>query len=578
MNINIHDIDIAIYVKIQKDDDTKNRDEYMKYVGGQTHLKCGIHKLLMITDRMNEKQCISPQCNNKVLFCCPHLLCKMKICKHCSDTFSRQRLNYVRQSDGHHNDNISNDDNSQQSNVSDDHTQQSQFSEDGLIEPYDIYANVDDIQNDNVDDCDDIIHELDTNAKMNEEDIHEYDMNFLGDYPDDFSECETDDEHNNDTMFCQFIHTTDASKTPKQISSDINGLISRTSGHVILNQTAKLLTRKSNNIHSSRAQKNFVESLVATVPGKCIPTLYLEGMLFPSIFYDMNNDSSINGAIPTSIMNSHNNTNCAFALPKEMYRSRLTSPGSKTSTNPSYISHSFDVISNLQLSHSDSRLILNRGFVVSANESGLSLNNRSDDRLYDSVDSKKMVRNLCSSQKYHEQTFFLTYTCNQKKHPGISKLKNYIDNGEFENKIPNWYSFSEDEREEYKASLNQSIGGLILRNWMEVRTIFINYLCNSPTSPYHPIRSIFSRDEFQGDVGNLPHIHMMAEMDLKRLNEVQKENLEELIRASLCDIIRSEDIEILKEEGIIKNMSDISEIERDAECFLRYRCSKRCLR
>ena len=87
----------------------------------------------------------------------------------------------------------------------------------------------------------------------------------------------------------------------------------------------------------------------------------------------------------------------------------------------------FDVMTNLALNGNDSRLVLNRGLISSTNETGLALNNRSDDRLYDSVDSKKMVRNLCSSQKYHEQTFFLTFTCNQKKHPGISPLKDYVD-------------------------------------------------------------------------------------------------------------------------------------------------------
>ena len=71
------------------------------------------------------------------------------------------------------------------------------------------------------------------------------------------------------------------------------------------------------------------------------------------------------------------------------------------------------------------------------------------------------------------------------------------------------------------------------------------------------MRSIFSRDEYQNSIGNLPHIHMMVEMSLETLTEHQKGMLEELIRSYICDIVQAEDIEKLKEEGIIKNIDDI---------------------
>jgi len=57
--------------------------------------------------------------------------------------------------------------------------------------------------------------------------------------------------------------------------------------------------------------------------------------------------------------------------------------------------------------------------------------------------------------------------------------------------------------------MHQSASGILLRTWMEVRKVFIAYLSISEDSPYHPSDAIFSRDEFQSDVGNLPHMHMM---------------------------------------------------------------------
>ena len=244
----------------------------------------------------------------------------------------------------------------------------------------------------------------------------------------------------------------------------------RTNGHVLLNQTGKLLTRRNQNMTTNKYQTSFVQSIAATVPGNCIPLLYPEGMLFPSIFWKSLNDGSIIDAVPSCIMTQQNVHTNGFAMHRDYYRARLTSPGTQTSTNPRYISHVFDVLENVSMNNTDSRLVLNRGLVVSSSESGLSLCNRSEDRLYDSVDSKKMVRNLCSSQKYHKQTFFLTFTCNQKKHPGLRKLKTYIDSYEYKKYIPRYDFFTEGDREEYHDSMNQAIGNLILRNWME--TIF----------------------------------------------------------------------------------------------------------
>ena len=80
---------------------------------------------------------------------------------------------------------------------------------------------------------------------------------------------------------------------------------------------------------------------------------------------------------------------------------------------------------------------------------------------------------------------------------------------------------------------------LLLRNWIEVRKLFLEYLYDSPTCPYAPVNAMFARDEYQSDVGNLPHIHMMLSIEIDSLNEDQQRKIDNLIRASIYDTVRT---------------------------------------
>ena len=71
---------------------------------------------------------------------------------------------------------------------------------------------------------------------------------------------------------------------------------------------------------------------------------------------------------------------------------------------------------------------------------------------------------------------------------------------------------------------------------------------------------------------------MMVEMPLNDMTQEKKDTLEELIRSYVFDIVRAEDIQNLKDEGIIKNVDDVLDIEKDATNFLRHKCSMRCLK
>ena len=52
----------------------------------------------------------------------------------------------------------------------------------------------------------------------------------------------------------------------------------------------------------------------------------------------------------------------------------------------------------------------------------MTVHDKSSSDLSESVDSRQMVFNLSSSQKYVKYTWFLTFTANHSKHPGFAHL------------------------------------------------------------------------------------------------------------------------------------------------------------
>ena len=92
---------------------------------------------------------------------------------------------------------------------------------------------------------------------------------------------------------------------------------------------------------------------------------------------------------------------------------------------------------------------------------------------------------------------FLTFTCNMKKHFGTRIVKEWIDSEEWTQHIDEFNELDCFEQEELRNGIKQASGNLLQRVWMEVCELFLNYLKNSPTSPYRSVNSIFARHEFQ---------------------------------------------------------------------------------
>ena len=114
----------------------------------------------------------------------------------------------------------------------------------------------------------------------------------------------------------------------------------------------------------SRYVNHNIQKLCSITNGDSIPLVYLEGILFPSIFWKLISDNCfVLGAIPSSLLNSDINK-VGFASIQQHIRTRLTSPSNTTNCDPRYICHYYYIMENMARSQYDIRLVINKGFTV----------------------------------------------------------------------------------------------------------------------------------------------------------------------------------------------------------------------
>lgn len=542
---------VLAYVRVQTPDTTSMKSEFLTYLGGQKHIHCSLHRIPLIASTERKLKC---NCGKTEFYRCCTLNCQCCICKHCVNQHDRDVITLIDNngtpSDGTHNDDDEN-----------------------LIDPHPA-SNTED-------DFDDFMngHENEVRDELIDENQEEENLIELENF-DDFVTRTDDPDMEEDEEEFDFtpIPSTDAGEIAVTINEEVPVKAIHVSGHVLLNQCGSLLTRKTHQINGSSKHKYFLQKICSTSIGKSIPLLYPEGMIFPSIHWSMANDNcSVLGAIPAPLL-SDAISKYGFASIPQHVRNRITTAAAATGSDPRYIAYSYDTLTNLAANHCDTRIMLNRGLTAAKDESGgLGLRGKGDSGLLESIDSKQMVKNLCASQKYHSMDYFLTFTCNQKKHFGTSPIKNWVDSEAWIPFFPDYDQIPTSDRKEIKEAVLQASGVLLLRNWQEVCKLFIDYLRKSPSSPYKSVLSIFARNEYQKEVGNLSHIHLMLQIYWRLLNESQTAFVKDLIRASVLEIVRTSEVQTLLDEGIFKSMDDYQDMMKDARKFLPHICNPRCL-
>ena len=570
-HIHVNNIDcyfkfnVCVYIRKETKNVDKWRTTFFESMGGKSHVRCNCHAFPLIPShrkKLNKKRCNAKlyvcedgnqrqiqqeECQRKESYICSDVNCSIRICKKCYDSLSIDNIN-----------NLIPDQNITEDIIQMDISDQSD-------------NNIISQEDENSTDNDDNFTYFEINDEVVEE-TDSLDIDIIVNSPID----ETLDTSIDNVVNDEGFTTTDAGDEPVNIQQ--NETMISVAGHVIFNQVGKCTTRHKQTINGTSRQKYIVQSLCATTPGQASPLIQPESSIFPRHFYisATNDECSILGAQPLFLLCSKTHP-YGFASVLDHARMHMTNPSSTTSTDPNFMCLYFDILGNMVMSKCHSRDIFERGFVVDNKSAyGMSVREQNHTKLSGSVDSRRMVMNLASSQKYIKYTWFLTFTANQSEHPGLSHLHEWKNSSKWTRNIPNYDSFSVFEKSEFRKAMEQTYGVHLYNNWNTVKLMLLKHI-KEHISVLGTSSAIFGRDEYQGDAGNLAHNHAIIAIDKRTMNGNTEKYIQDLIRTSIFDIIKSDkDIDRLLENGILKSVDEIVEITARANEILRHHCNERC--
>ena len=313
-------------------------------------------------------------------------------------------------------------------------------------------------------------------------------------------------------------------------------------------------------------------------------------MLWFSLLYTISNFESPDkhgslGSIPLSLFtDQHKVRAMGFATLLEHARMLFNNYQSLSGTDYRHKMFMFDALSNVALNGNDSRLIMHRGLSPSAAAiSGFVVRNGTDSLIGDVIDSRAIISELSASQKLENYTLFFSVTVNQSKLPGLQHIKEWLDSSDWQQNFSNFHhTMSKADVSEIENQVNQAAAGVLLRNWLEIRKRFIDYLINSSENVMLTIIKLFARDEYQ-DAGkgpaNLSHIHMLICTKEKIDNPEGKKAIEHLIRGFPGDLIRDCEILPLIDQGWLHDKEHYWDVMKDANMNLVHTCENgRCMR
>ena len=269
--------------------------------------------------------------------------------------------------------------------------------------------------------------------------------------------------------------------------------------YVLLNGECQLMKRlRYPPTHIGKKFQRFFQNFVSTLEGRSIP-LQPEACLLPSIFYKQLEDGSFPGALPFFLYDDK------FAISKldfdglhEHIRLRLQDGSLLTSTNLVYIMYAFDCVLNLSLTKCHTNQFFKRGLqtITIGKYKPQQLTSTESVLKMDSVDSDVHVNRLGTACASETPDLFVTFTCNQKEHPGVAELVQAI-----------FDIYRNATVEELKEVLQSHM--VIVRCWTRTIELLIDYLRFSHEYILGEISKVWGRAEFQSAAANLQHYDIL---------------------------------------------------------------------
>ena len=625
--------DVCVYVAVDSHIPLDLRDTVLESCGGQSRAYCSAHKYPLITSpKMKPPRWVcrcgeqGTDCNNEAMYKCVELLCTACICKvhyraideargkffvgrdHCFygprpalENEEEAGLGRASFFDDHNSGQVQRDV-EQYANDDDipplirgmtsDDDDDDDFDE--TLQAFRVQDSWDAQVHNNGDDSDDDSDLSPRFVALGEDDDEAFEAHFrLSDIAidenfvthtaqgvDDYEDIEAIDPADIEAIneLDDLIPTTNSGAAPVYtavVGDDYTGHTA--SNHVLLNNYGHMLIRRNARLTGTLNQRHFLQRLVARSPGGCIPLVYPEAMVFSNIFYLGTDIGEAVGAVPAALLNSDTVLNSlGFASLQEHYRARLSDPSLSTSTNPKYHLFAFDCLANLGLRGCDSRVVLSRGFAEMQGKGGVAFRG-SKDRIFDmeQVDSRPIVNKLAAAIIDKPPTYFYTHTCSMKTHYGMKILWDWLAGEEIMTEVLGEFGMS-DERSKTRRNIIDAAGVLLLRAWMEVIYIWVNYITNSPERPIGRVIHFLFRMELQDAKANLPHLHSMLWTDDDLTSPTGMATVLDRIRGSIGDIIRPDERQRYIDEGIFSCNDDFVRFQAMAASFLVHRHTRRC--
>lgn len=254
---------------------------------------------------------------------------------------------------------------------------------------------------------------------------------------------------------------------------------------------------------------DFVTAFSSRLPTKVRASDYMEAYLHCSHFPLIDEKDHVPGCMPLHMYAGTEAAKRGF-VPLERYvYETLTDLSSTRSSDEAWISYAFSALLMKRL-ETDRRLpIVRRGLdhALGANTQAAYAEQFGEHvlpgLLYDEKTAHRHINEICSAiKRLGWPTYFHTQTCNMQNFPGVADVYDSIRD------------LGHDVRH-YEA--------YIVRRWHRAAHLFMQWLLHGTDHPLGEVRHMWCRHEFQTDVGNLSHLHMLlwTEENLARENDAQ---------------------------------------------------------
>ena len=561
------------------------RIKVLQLQGGQTDCTCENHKdYLVEAPRKFGKCSFKPTCSRKVHFRCEKKGCNVGICKICLDEAKKNKREneyYALKGDEEYEELDGNDDNDDDSTFVDEDTQEDVFSVESLAS-----------FNQEVEDDEDAIATVLDLDNIDDNDDDENKMLYYEEQADDVGLDVVEDlisEDDEDSDLEDFVITTNCGRVNKNINIASLAREGKLVGnHVLLNSSGSSLLRRDNKLRGSRAQRNFLQRLVASNENESVPLIYPEAMLFPNYFWCEQDDCSVVGAIPNACLKDNATLkSLGIASLLEMLRTRILDPTLDSHANAVYQFFAWDMLANLGLRGSNTEIVLRRGWAHQEGNEGIRMSCQ-DDPVYDeqAIDTRATVNQLAAANARQPVDFFFTWTNNQKETFGCRKISEWIESEEaIEMHLKKYQNYNDRMNDEHdvsqiKRSLQTSSATMSFRTWLETIKVFLKYIQFGKDSPFKDvgggIKDIFNRLEIQeGLDSKFHHNHTLLYLHQHPKTKEEAIELLNLIRGSIETFVTEQEKIELVEKGFVEG-NCITEFLLDMQNKLKHNCTKRC--